>query len=87
MLLQGLILMVVGVCMVVGFLGLLVVILTLCAKIIPQFNHVLPDVLPKAQAQKAQKSALSPRAESAVSPDAEIAVAIAVASLRQRGQG
>lgn len=78
MLLQGLILMVVGVGIVSGFLGLLVVILTLSSKIIPRFNHILPDEQPKAKAQKAQKSDAS--------PDAEIAVAIAAAMLRQREQ-
>ena len=78
MLLQGLILMAVGVGTVVGFLGLLVMILTLSSKIIPRFNHILPDEQPKVKAQKAQKSD--------VSPDAEIAVAIAAAMLRQREQ-
>ncbi len=78
MLLQGLILMVVGVGIVSGFLGLLVVILTLSSKIIPRFNHILPDEQPKVKAQKAQKSDAS--------PDAEIAVAIAAAMLRQREQ-
>jgi len=79
MLLQGLILMVVGVGMVAGFLGLLVVILTISSKFIPRFNHILPDDQPKVRAQKAPKNAAS--------PDVEIAVAIAAASLRQRGQG
>jgi sodium pump decarboxylase gamma subunit len=78
MLLQGLILMAVGVGTVVGFLGLLVMILTLSSKIIPRFNHILPDEQPKAKAQKAQKSDAS--------PDAEIAIAIAAAMLRQREQ-
>ena len=53
MLLQGLILMVVGVFIVSGFLGLLVVILTLSSKIIPRFNHILPDEQPKLRVQKA----------------------------------
>ena len=79
MLLQGLILMVVGVGTVSGFLGLLVVILTLSSKIIPRFNHILPDEQAKVKAQKAQKRDAS--------PDAEIAVAIAAAMLRQRELG
>jgi sodium pump decarboxylase gamma subunit len=74
--LQGLILMVVGVGIVSGFLGLLVVILTLSSKIIPRFNHILPDEQPKVKAQKSNAS-----------PDAEIAIAIAAAVLRQREQG
>ena len=74
--LQGLILMVVGVGIVSGFLGLLVVILTLSSKIIPRFNHILPDEQPKVKTQKSNAS-----------PDAEIAVAIAAAMLRQREQG
>jgi sodium pump decarboxylase gamma subunit len=74
--LQGLILMVVGVGIVSGFLGLLVVILTLSSKIIPRFNHILPDEQSKVKAQKSNAS-----------PDAEIAVAIAAAMLRQREQG
>ncbi len=76
MLLQGLILMVVGVGLVSWFLGLLVVILTLSSKIIPRFNHILPDEQPKVKAQKSNTS-----------PDAEIAVAIAAAILRQRERG
>lgn len=74
MLLQGLVIMVVGVSMVVGFLSLLVVVLTLSAKIIPRFNHILPDEGPKIRTRKPRKGH-APKQDA--SKDDEIAVAIA----------
>ncbi len=67
---QGLVLLVAGMGIVFAFLGVLVFVMSLSAKIIPQFNHILPDHEPK------KKSAKKP----AGSDDAEIAVAIAVAA-------
>ena len=84
MLLQGLILMVVGVGTVVGFLGLLGVILTLSSKIIPRFNHILPDGQPRVREHQPEKPAAK-ATKNVVSPDEEIAVAVAVAAARQSG--
>ncbi len=81
MLLQGLVIMVVGVGMVVGFLGLLVGILLLNAKIIPRFNHILPDEPPKSRAQRARAHHVHETS------DADIAVAIAAVSAHRRDPG
>lgn len=71
--LQGLVLMVIGMGIVYLFLILLVYVLSLTAKIIPKFNYVLPDEEPKKK----------PRAASpAAGDDAAIAIAIAAATTR-----
>ena len=77
---QGLVLMVAGVSIVFLFLGLLVAVLSVSAKIIPRFNHVLPDERPRV---RAPKSAL-PREPTG---DEEIAVAVAAAVAHQRDMG
>jgi sodium pump decarboxylase gamma subunit len=76
MLLQGLVLMVVGLFMVFSFLLLLVLILTACEKIIPRFSHILPDEQSSSKGRRPAPAGLA-----APSRDAEeqIAVAIAVA--------
>ena len=80
MLLQGLVIMVVGVSMVVGFLGLLVGILLLSAKIIPRFNHILPDDAPRVRTHKSKEKAHRTHDTA----DADIAVAIAAVTAHMR---
>ena len=83
MFLQGLVIMVVGVGMVVGFLSLLVCILLLSAKIIPQLNHILPDDEPRARAHKTKSHKSKSHDIGSVS-ETEIAVAIAAVEAHQR---
>lgn len=80
MFLQGLVLMVAGVSIVFLFLGLLVAVLSISAKIIPRFNHILPD---ERQRVKAPKSALPKEKAN----DTEIAIAIVTAIKHQRDMG
>lgn len=75
---QGLVLLVAGMGLVVTFLSLLVGIMMVSAKVIPRFNHVLPDEQPKVKVRRPES------APNAGSHDAEIAVAIAAAVARQR---
>lgn len=77
MLLQGLVLMVVGVFMVFAFLLLLVIILTACEKIIPRFNYLLPDEQPVSKGRRAAPSGPAAPEQRA---DEQIAIAIAVAT-------
>lgn len=77
MLIQGLILMVTGVLLVMLFLGLLVAILSLSARILPRFNHILPDEQPRVKTRIAK----SPKAHA---HDEEIAVAIAAVTAHQQ---
>ena len=83
MLLQGLVIMVVGVGMVIGFLSLLVFILMLSAKIIPRFNHILPDEAPRTRTSKkhASKTAAHHAADAS---EAAIAAVIAAVTAHQR---
>jgi sodium pump decarboxylase gamma subunit len=76
MILQGLILMVVGLCMVFFFLSLIVLVMTVCEKIIPRFNHLLPDEQPKTKSTRTIPSASD---SSMRASEEKIAVAIAVA--------
>jgi sodium pump decarboxylase gamma subunit len=81
MLLQGLVLMVVGLFMVFSFLLLLVLILMACEKIIPRFSHILPDEPPKAKTSRA----IQPGSASSTSDsDEKIAVAIAAAIAQRK---
>lgn len=77
MLLQGLILMVTGVALVMLFLGLLVAIMSLSARILPRFNHILPDEQPRVKKHIAKGT-------KAQTHDEEIAVAIAAVSAHQQ---
>ena len=79
MLVQGLVLMVAGVTIVFLFLGLLVAVMTVSAKIIPRFNHILPDAEPKTR--RGNDRPRQPQAKT-VQDEAEIAVAIALAHQR-----
>jgi len=82
MLLQGLVLLIAGIGIVFLFLSLLVWVLTLCSKIIPRFNHILPDEQSKMRVSKALKAKAS---KPSVSADEEmIAVAMAAAVSHQR---
>jgi len=84
MLLQGFVLMGAGVSMVFLFLCLLVAVLTVSAKIIPKFNHILPDGHPRVREHQTERpDAKAPKR--VVSPDEEIAAAVAAATARQRG--
>jgi oxaloacetate decarboxylase (Na+ extruding) subunit gamma len=67
---QGLVLLVAGMGIVFAFLGVLVFIMSLSAKVIPRFNHILPDHEPKRKSAKT----------TAGTDDTEIAIAIAVAA-------
>jgi len=64
------------------FLSLLVAVLALGAKVIPRFDHLLPDDAPKAR-----KSSGSSSAKKGLATDegAVIAAAIAAAVARSRG--
>ncbi len=73
-LLQGLVLLVSGMGIVYLFLALLVWVMNRSAKIVPRFNHILPDEEPK---KKPRKSAAAPAAD-----DAAIAVALAAVAAR-----
>ncbi len=69
---QGLVMLIAGMGIVFSFLVVLVFVMALSAKIIPRFNHILPDPEPRKKATRQASS----------SSDAEIAVAIAVAVAR-----
>ncbi len=78
MVLQGLFLLVVGMGTVAGFLLMLVVVLTFSARIIPRFNHLLPDEQPKRKPAKAET------ARSAAGDEEAVAIAVAAAVARSR---
>ncbi len=69
---QGLVLLVAGMGIVYLFLTILVFVTNGAAKIIPKFNHILPDEEPKKR----------PAPKAAAADDAAIALAIAVARAR-----
>ncbi len=81
MFIQGLVLMVAGVSIVFLFLGLLIGVMTVSSKIIPRFNHILPDEEPKVKAKKARREH-APKQDA--SNDDEIVIAIAAAVAHQR---
>lgn len=70
---QGVVLLISGMGIVYFFLAVLVAVTTLSAKIIPRFNHILPDEAPKKK--PAPKAVAS-------NDDEAIALAIAVARAR-----
>ena len=67
---QGLVLLVAGMSIVFIFLSILVLVMNLSSKVIPKFNHILPDHAPKKK----------PASKAAATDDTEIAIAIAVAA-------
>ncbi|MBQ7721393.1 MAG: OadG family protein [Kiritimatiellae bacterium] len=69
---QGVVLLISGMGIVYFFLAVLVAVTTLSAKIIPRFNHILPDEAPKKK----------PAPKAASNDDEAIAIAIAVARSR-----
>ena len=71
MLAQGLVLLAAGMGIVYLFLAVLVVTMSVMAKIIPRFNYILPDEEPKKKP-----------APAAASDDSAVALAIAVALSR-----
>ncbi|NLF23072.1 MAG: OadG family protein [Lentisphaerae bacterium] len=73
---QGLVLMAAGMAIVFVFLYVMVLVMRLTAMVVPRFNHLLPDVAPKAPPR--------PAAAAPAPPDAAIAVAIAAAVARTR---
>jgi sodium pump decarboxylase gamma subunit len=76
MILQGLVVLLVGFSMVFAFLLLLILVVTAAGKIIPRFNHLLPEGESKA---KSKKSGHSKASSSSHEATAAIAVAIAAA--------
>lgn len=68
---QGLVLLIAGMGIVFFFLAILVLVTIGASKIVPKFNHILPDEAPKKKP-----------ASAAASDDAAIALAIAVARAR-----
>ena len=74
---EGLVLLAMGMGIVFAFLYLMVLLMRGIAIFIPQFNHLMPDDVPKTKTVRAPRAAAD---ESVV-----IAVAIAVARARQRG--
>ena len=76
MLVQGLVLMIVGVGIVWMFLEILVLVLKLSAMIVPRFNHLLPENEPKTQV---------PAASTSIHADAAT-VAIIVAAATSKAQ-
>ena len=70
---QGVVLLVSGMGIVYIFLAILVLVTTGAAKVIPRFNHILPDEAPKKKPAPAAK---------ATDDDLAIALAIAVARAR-----
>lgn len=71
--LQGLDLLVAGMLITFLFLMLLVYVVNLAAKIIPRFNHILPDDEPKKKARPAAKH-----------HDDHTAIAVAVAAVHAK---
>jgi len=67
---QGLVLLVAGMSIVFIFLSILVLVMNLSSKVIPKFNHILPDPAPKKK----------PASKASATDDTEIAIAIAVAA-------
>ena len=70
---QGVVLLISGMGIVFFFLAVQVAVTTLSAKVIPRFNHILPDEAPKKKP--------TPKA-TASNDDEAIAIAIAVARAR-----
>jgi len=76
---QGLILMVVGISIVWLFLGVLVLVIKASGMIVPRFSHILPDDEPAAQAP----ADAPPTQDEA----AAVAIAIAAAAMETRRGG
>ena len=68
---QGLVLLIAGMSIVFAFLAVLVCVMSISSKVIPRFNHILPDEKPRKKAA---------RAADASQDNTAIAIAIAVAS-------
>jgi len=83
MLVQGLILMAAGMTLVVTFLSLLVGVMAVSAKIVPRFNHLLPEEAPRVKARA--PGARAGRGDGRASEEEEVAAAIAAVWARQRG--
>ncbi len=70
---QGVVLLVSGMGIVFIFLAILVLVTTDAAKVIPRFNHILPDEAPKKKPAPAAKAT-----------DDDLAIALAIAIARAR---
>lgn len=79
MLLQGLIVLLVGLSAVFAFLFLLFLVMMAAGKIIPRFNHVLPDE------QTRVKSTRGVPAATAHAREAEEVIAVAIATAIAQG--
>ena len=72
---QGLVLLAAGMVIVYVFLYLLVLVVRLTARIVPRFDHILPDAAPKAPARPAAAAAI-------MTDHSAVAAAIAAAARR-----
>jgi len=63
---QGLVLLIAGMSIVFAFLAMLVCVMSASSKVIPKFNHILPDEQPKKRAPTSSSN-----------DDTSIAIAIA----------
>ena len=70
---QGVVLLISGMGIVFIFLAILVLVTTGAAKVIPKFNHILPDEAPKKKPVPAAKPT-----------DDDLAIALAIAVARAR---
>ncbi len=70
---QGVVLLVAGMGIVFIFLAILVLVTTGASKVIPRFNHILPDEAPKKKPAPAAKAT-----------DDDLAIALAIAIARAR---
>jgi sodium pump decarboxylase gamma subunit len=80
MILQGLIVLLVGLSMVFAFLLLLILVMSVAGKIIPRFNYVLPDEQPKS------KRSQGAPAVTAQAREAEEIIAVAIAAAVAQGK-
>ena len=71
---QGLVLLIAGMSIVFAFLATLVCVMSVTSKVIPKFNHILPDEEPKKRAAKPADSSQDNTA---------IAIAIAAATAQR----
>jgi oxaloacetate decarboxylase (Na+ extruding) subunit gamma len=75
-LMQGLVLLLAGMGIVYAFLSVLVLVMNVSSRVVPRFNHILPDDEPK------KKPRAAGRAHAPDADDAQVAVAIAAAVAR-----
>ncbi|NLF86229.1 MAG: oxaloacetate decarboxylase subunit gamma [Lentisphaerae bacterium] len=72
---QGLVLLAAGMAIVFAFLYVLVLVVRLTARIVPRFNHILPDATPKVPTR--------PAAAAAIVTDHSVVAAVIAAAARR----